>query len=121
MHRAKIFAMTCGTMFVLLSSIYLSLDRVSVSDSDLRIMISKQYHEAVEYDDKGWFDLILLGHPQMEIGDFGFFYYIRHLGVVPFTHRNSIVLLKMIKEKQLSEIKKKDEAYKEWLIKEYKL
>jgi hypothetical protein len=82
-------------------------------------MISKQYHEAVEYDDNGLFDVLLLGHPKMEIADFGFFYYIRHIGVVPFTHRNSIVLLKMIEEKQLSEINNKDQAYKQWLLKEY--
>jgi hypothetical protein len=96
------------------------LDRVPVSDKELKIMINKQYHKAIEFDDNGPFDILLLGRPQMEIADFGLFYYVRHLGMVPYSYRGSILIIKTIQNQQHDIIKERDRAHKEWLLKTFK-
>jgi hypothetical protein len=112
--------MSLGVIVLMISGLYIFLDKVKVTDKDLAVMILKQYNKSVDYQDFPLGDVIFLGSYTIEVIDQGLWYHIHHLGVIPITYRESISLLNKIKNKELARIKELEEAQERQLLNKLK-
>lgn len=112
----KKIIITIVSFCIVISGTYVSLKKVTLTEKELIQIIKLQLSKGSDFDGGGPFDIIFLGPYTMEIADFGLVYYVRHLGAIPISYRESISLINQIHLQKIEERRKIEQANEDQLL-----